>query len=63
MKPEEIKALRKKMQMSQERFAGDLGVTTHTVNYWEAGKAKPNQLSLRTLKNYASLNKDKAVEE
>ena len=58
MTPEEIQAIRKKLCVSQERFAHLLGTTVVTVNRWENGKAKPSRLYVKELKelrnNYAS---------
>jgi putative transcriptional regulator len=41
--PDEIKALRLKMKLSQEAFAGELETTMSTVNRWERGHAKPTK--------------------
>ncbi len=50
MKPEEIQAIRKLYNVSQERFASLLGTTVVTVNRWENGKAKPSRLYIKELK-------------
>jgi len=50
MKPDEIKAIRKKMAVSQEKFASLLGTTTVSVNRWERGRVKPSRLYLREIK-------------
>ena len=50
MTPDEIKELRKKMDMSQEKFAHILGTTVGTINRWELGKFKPSKIYLRELK-------------
>ena len=58
MKPEEIQEIRKKLCVSQEKFAQLLGATVVTVNRWENGKAKPSRLYIKELKelrnNYGS---------
>src|SRR6266851_2087359 len=41
--PERIRALRGKLDLSQEQLADRLGVSFATVNRWEAGKAKPQR--------------------
>ncbi|MBM4255717.1 MAG: helix-turn-helix domain-containing protein [Deltaproteobacteria bacterium] len=41
MTPEAIKALRTRLQLTQEAFARILGVSFATVNRWENGKAEP----------------------
>lgn len=38
----EIKDVRKKMGISQERFAKVLGVTSRTIQNWESGGSIPN---------------------
>jgi type I restriction enzyme M protein len=40
---ESIRALRAKLNLSQEQLADRLGVSFATVNRWEAGKAKPQR--------------------
>ena len=50
MSPEEITEIRKKLGVTQERFAYLLGTTTATVNRWENGKTTPSRLSLKELK-------------
>jgi DNA-binding transcriptional regulator YiaG len=50
MKPEEIKALRMAIGVSQEKFASLLGTTVVTINRWENGKTKPSRLYVRELK-------------
>lgn len=58
MTPEEIQAIRKKLCVSQEKFAQLLGTTVVSVNRWESGKVKPSRLYIKELKelrnNYAS---------
>lgn len=51
MKPEEIIAIRKKLGVSQERFAHMLGTTAVSVNRWENGKAVPSRLYVKEIKN------------
>lgn len=38
MKPEDIRALREQLQLTQEVFARILGVSFATVNRWENGE-------------------------
>jgi len=52
MKPEEIKALRKRVGMSQQSFAEAIGVSIHTIHSWEHGKCKPMPMALRRLRAY-----------
>ena len=41
--PELLRALRAKLNLSQEQLADRLGVSFATVNRWEAGKARPQR--------------------
>ncbi len=50
MIPKEIKELRKKLELSQERFAQKVGVSVGTVNRWERGEHKPYPLALEKLR-------------
>lgn len=44
-----VKELRKRLGLSQDRFAALLGVAPYTVRRWEAGKAQPSPLALEKL--------------
>ena len=50
MTPEEIQEIRRKLCVSQEKFAQLLGTTVVSVNRWENGKAKPSRLYIKELK-------------
>lgn len=50
MSPEEISEIRKKLCVSQEKFAQLLGTTVVTVNRWENGKTVPSRLYIKELK-------------
>jgi len=50
MTPDEITALRKKLCVSQEKFAQLLGTTVVSVNRWENGKVIPSRLYIKELK-------------
>ena len=39
---EKVKIVRKKLYLSQEMMAKELGVAFATVNRWESGRCKPN---------------------
>ncbi|MGB3401238.1 MAG: helix-turn-helix transcriptional regulator [Microcoleaceae cyanobacterium] len=47
--PALIRALRKRLGLSQEKLAATLGVSFQTVNRWERGHAKPSQLALNAI--------------
>lgn len=44
-----VRELRCTMQLSQERFADELGMTFATINRWENGHATPSPLALRQI--------------
>lgn len=46
---ESVKALRKKLGLSQDAFAVLLGVAPYTVRRWESGKSKPSRMALRLI--------------
>jgi transcriptional regulator with XRE-family HTH domain len=50
MTPEEILDIRKKLCVSQEKFAQLLGTTVVTVNRWENGKTVPSRLYIKEIK-------------
>jgi DNA-binding transcriptional regulator YiaG len=47
--PKRIVALRKSLDLTQEGFARQIGVTFVTVNRWENGHGVPKGLSLKAL--------------
>lgn len=46
-----IRAIRAQLGVSQEKLAGELGVTFSTVNRWENGKSKPSPLAIKQLES------------
>lgn len=44
-----IKALRKRLRLSQDKFAALIGVAPYTVRRWESGKNKPSPLALEKI--------------
>lgn len=50
MTPEEILAVRKKMGVTQEKFAALVGTTVVSVNRWENGQTKPCRYFIKQLK-------------
>lgn len=48
-RPEQIKEIRKKLNLSQEEFAKKLGVSFASVNRWENGQTKPSKLARRQI--------------
>jgi putative transcriptional regulator len=47
--PHLIKAIRRKLSLTQEQLAHRLGVSFVTVNEWENGKRKPSPLARRQI--------------
>lgn len=47
---ERIKYLRLQLGLTQEQFAGKVGVTFSTVNRWESGKSRPSPLALTRIR-------------
>jgi len=47
--PALVKALRRRLELTQEQFAAKVGVTYGTVNHWENGKRMPLPFLLRRL--------------
>ena len=46
MTPDEIKKIREKLGLTQERFAKLINITNSTVNRWENGHSKPSPLAV-----------------
>lgn len=42
---EKVIAVRKQLNLSQERLAAHLGVSFSTINRWEKGRSKPSYLA------------------
>lgn len=46
---ERIRSLREELNMTQENFAHEIGVTFATVNRWENGRTTPNKVAQKVL--------------
>lgn len=44
-----VRELRQAMNLSQEKFANELGMTFPTINRWENGHATPSPLALKQI--------------
>ncbi|MBL7125153.1 MAG: helix-turn-helix domain-containing protein [Dehalococcoidales bacterium] len=44
-----VKELRERLGLSQDKFAALLGVAPYTVRRWESGKSQPSPLALKQL--------------
>jgi DNA-binding transcriptional regulator YiaG len=51
MTADQIRKLRKKMNLFQEDLAAKIGVTPVTLSRWETGKFKPSHLALEKLES------------
>ncbi len=47
---ERIRRLRTELNMTQESFAHEIGVTFATVNRWENGRTTPNKVAQKVLR-------------
>ena len=54
--PEEIKRIRQRYFFTQQDFAKELQVAFSTVNRWEGGKAKPNLIAMKNIKEFCHKN-------
>lgn len=50
MTADEIREIRMKLGVTQEKFAQLLGTTATTVNRWENGKVNPSRLYIKEIK-------------
>lgn len=46
-----IRTIRKRLGITQEKFAARLGVTFTSVNRWENGRTRPSPLALRQIED------------
>jgi len=47
--PDRIRELRLSLNLTQENFAHEIGVTFATVNRWENGRTTPNKVAQKVL--------------
>lgn len=62
MKPEQIRHLRKTLDLTQQRFSELLGVSFVTLNRWENGQSKPSAMGLAKLRELAARSNGRAVD-
>ncbi|MCW8197076.1 DUF3883 domain-containing protein [Verminephrobacter aporrectodeae subsp. tuberculatae] len=53
MKPDQIRHLRKTMDLTQQQFADLLGVSFVTLNRWENGQSRPSAMGLAKLQQFS----------
>jgi len=58
MQMNQIRALRKKMNMTQKELAKQLQVTDSTLSYWEMGKYEPDNKTLLKLSKFFNVPVD-----
>ena len=51
---EKVKYVREKLELSQEEFAHELGVSFATINRWENGKGKPSMTAMKSLRAFCT---------
>ena len=56
---DQVRYARKKLVLSQQEFAGKLGVTFATINRWERGHCRPHYLVMRA---FLDLCKENGIE-
>lgn len=52
MNKETIKAIRKKMILTQEEFAKELNISMMTLYRWESGKNEPSYIAQRKIMSF-----------
>lgn len=52
----QVKYVRKKMDLSQKKFADLLGVSFATINRWENSKNEPSQLAKNSFYDFCENN-------
>ncbi len=50
LKPGDVAALRRFVQLTQEQFAEALGISVHTLRNWEQGRRKPEGPAIALLR-------------
>lgn len=53
---EKVKYVRKKLYLSQDMMAKQLGVAFATVNRWEAGRCNPNYAAQKAFAEFCKAN-------
>lgn len=53
---EKVKYVRKKLYLSQDMMAKQLGVAFATVNRWESGKCNPNYAAQKAFAEFCKAN-------
>lgn len=53
----QIKASRKKVFLTQEEYANELGVSISTIIRWEMGQYRPNLAAMKKIKAFCEKNK------
>lgn len=56
-----VRELRKRLRLTQEKFAARLGVTFPTINRWENRRVEPSPMAVQHLKDFVQeMGKDGA---
>jgi putative transcriptional regulator len=54
--PQQVKEVRRQLQLSQEELTHALGVSFATVNRWENSKTMPSKLALKQFAAFCTTN-------
>lgn len=54
---EQVKSVRKQLNLSQEDLARAIGVSFATINRWESGNYKPSKLAKKAFEQFCEENK------
>jgi transcriptional regulator with XRE-family HTH domain len=57
-----VKRLRKRMRLTQEQFAREVGVSFSTVNQWENGRRRPQPYLMNRLRELDAAGGGKVAE-
>lgn len=57
-----IRELRQHLELTQEQFAAELGVTCSSVNRWENGRSKPLPLAMQKIEDLLKQMGDRGKE-
>lgn len=54
----DIKGIRQRLELTQEKLAQRLGVSCYTVRRWETGKVKPSPLAQKAIDDLLKEERD-----
>ena len=60
---ENVRTVRRRLNLSQEELAASVGCTRQTVINWETGKARPSRYGIARLAKSLGVSTDELVKE